>query len=124
MGDRSVTCEVGVSLHSKIHALFMKYSNGTSTQCYAYIQVSELVTCAFLQSLYLIQIYLLVYLIVTCVCLSNVEGVTACPAEVDAVWQIEWPFTKVSDTAVVSCGTHVTGKHHSNVCVSNNDNNV
>ena len=30
------TCDVGVSLHSKTYPLFMKYSNGTSTQCYAY----------------------------------------------------------------------------------------
>ena len=34
--DQIVTCEVGVSLNSKTHSLFMKYSNGTSTQCYAY----------------------------------------------------------------------------------------
>ena len=34
--DQIVTCEVGVSLNSKIHSLFMMYSNGTSTQCYAY----------------------------------------------------------------------------------------
>ena len=90
----------------------MKYSNGTSTQCYAYmyIPVSKIVSCAFST----IPIFnSKIYLIVTCICLSNVEGVTACLAEVDVVWQIEWPFTKVSDTAVVSCGTHVTGKHHS-----------
>ena len=31
--DQIVTCDVGVSLHSKTHPLFMKYSNGTSTQC-------------------------------------------------------------------------------------------
>ena len=30
--DQIVTCDVGVSLHSKTHPLFMKYSNGTSTQ--------------------------------------------------------------------------------------------
>ena len=29
---------MSVSLHSKIHPLFMKYSNGTSTQCYASIR--------------------------------------------------------------------------------------
>ena len=34
--DQIVTCDVGVSLNSKTHPLFMKYSNGTSTQCYAY----------------------------------------------------------------------------------------
>ena len=34
--DQIDTCDVGVSLHSKIHPLFMKYSNGTSTQCHAY----------------------------------------------------------------------------------------
>ena len=31
--DQIVTCDVGVSLHSKVHPLF---SNGTSTQCHAY----------------------------------------------------------------------------------------
>ena len=50
--DQIVTCDVGVSLHFKIHPLFMKYSNGTSTQCHAYQYISELVSCAFLQSLY------------------------------------------------------------------------
>ena len=34
--DQIVTFDVGVYLHSKIHPLFMKYCNGTSTQCYAY----------------------------------------------------------------------------------------
>ena len=29
--DQIVTCDVGVSLNSKTHPLFMKYSNGTST---------------------------------------------------------------------------------------------
>ena len=42
-----ITCDVGVSLHSKAHPLFMKYSKGTSTQCSAYIALSELVSCAF-----------------------------------------------------------------------------
>ena len=32
--DQIITCDVGVSLHSKTHPLFMKYSNVTSTQCY------------------------------------------------------------------------------------------
>ena len=41
--DQIVTCDVGVSLNSKTHPLFMKYSNGTSTQC----SLSELVSCAF-----------------------------------------------------------------------------
>ena len=43
--DQIVTCGVGVSLNSKAHPLFMKYSNGTSTQCYSY--QSKLVSCAF-----------------------------------------------------------------------------
>ena len=34
--DQIVTCDVGVSLNSKTHRLYMKYSSGTSTQCYAY----------------------------------------------------------------------------------------
>ena len=34
--DQIVTCDVGVSLHSNTPPLFMKYSNGTSTQFYAY----------------------------------------------------------------------------------------
>ena len=45
--DQIVTCDVGVSLNSKTHPLFMKYSNGTSTQCYICISLSELVSCAF-----------------------------------------------------------------------------
>ena len=45
--DQIVTCDVGVSLHSKIHPLFMKYSNSTCTQCYAYHYISELVSFAF-----------------------------------------------------------------------------
>ena len=44
--DQIVTCDVGLSLHSKTHPLFMKYSKG-STQCYAYIALSELVSCTF-----------------------------------------------------------------------------
>ena len=48
--DQIVTCDVGVSLHSKTHPLFMKYSNGTSTQCYAYHYLS-LFPVLFLQSL-------------------------------------------------------------------------
>ena len=47
--DQIVTC---VSLNSKTHPLFMKYSNGTSTQCYAYHYLS-LFPVLFLQSLYL-----------------------------------------------------------------------
>ena len=43
---------MGVSLHSKIHPLFMKYSNGTSTQCYAY-QYLSLFPVLFSQSLYM-----------------------------------------------------------------------
>ena len=38
-----------------------------------------------------------------------VDGVTACPAELDAVWQIEWPFIEAGDTSVVSCGANFTG---------------
>ena len=45
--DQIVTCDVGVSLHSKTHPPFMKYSNGTSAQFYICIPVSELVSCAF-----------------------------------------------------------------------------
>ena len=52
-GDQIVTHDVGVSLHSKTHpqSLFMKYSNGTSTQCYAY-HYPNLFPVLFLQSLY------------------------------------------------------------------------
>ena len=49
--DQIVTCDVGVSLHSKIQPLFMKYSNGTSTQCHAY-RYPSLFPVLFLQSLY------------------------------------------------------------------------
>ena len=43
--DQIITCDVGVSLNSKTHPLFMKYSNGTSTVLC--ISLSELVSCAF-----------------------------------------------------------------------------
>ena len=49
--DQIVTCDVGVSLNSKTHPLFMKYSNGTSTQCYAY-HYPSLFPVLFLRSLY------------------------------------------------------------------------
>ena len=55
--DQIVTCDVGVSLHSKTHPLFMKYSNGTSTQC----QYPSLFPVLFLQSLY-VSFHLLVYI--------------------------------------------------------------
>ena len=45
---------MGVSLHSKTPALFMKYSNGTSTQCNPY----QLVSCAFSTILIILFIYL------------------------------------------------------------------
>ena len=48
--DQIVTCDVGLSLNSKTHPLFMKYSNGTSTQCYAYHYLS-LFPVLFLQSI-------------------------------------------------------------------------
>ena len=48
--DQIVTCDVGVSLNSKTHPLFMKYSNGTGTQCYAY-HYPSLFPVLFLQSL-------------------------------------------------------------------------
>ena len=51
--DQIVTCDVGVSLHSKIHPLFMKYSNGRSTQCHAY-HYPSLFPVLFLQSLYVL----------------------------------------------------------------------
>ena len=43
--DQIVTHDVGVSLHSKTHPLFTKYSNGTRTVLC--ISLSELVSCAF-----------------------------------------------------------------------------
>ena len=49
--DQIVTCDVGVSLNSKTHPMFMKYSNGTSTQCYVY-HYPSLFPVLFLQSLY------------------------------------------------------------------------
>ena len=52
--DQIVTCDVSVSLHSKTHPLFMKYSNGTSTQCYAY-HYPSLFPVLFLQSLYVFK---------------------------------------------------------------------
>ena len=55
---------MGVSLHYKIHPLFMKYSNGTSTQCHAY-QYPSLFPVLFLQpsmSLFNFFIYLYKYM--------------------------------------------------------------
>ena len=49
--DQIVTCDVGVSLNSKTHPLFMKYSNGISTQRYVYHYLN-LFPVLFLQSLY------------------------------------------------------------------------
>ena len=49
--DQIVTHDVGVSLHSKTHPLFMKYSNGTSTVLC--ISLSELVSCAFFYNPYM-----------------------------------------------------------------------
>ena len=48
--DQVVTSEVSVSLYSKTYPLFMKYSSGASTQCYAY-QYPDLFLALFLQSL-------------------------------------------------------------------------
>ena len=50
--DQIVTCDVGVSLNSKTHPLFMKYCNGTSTHAVLCISLSELVSCAFSTILY------------------------------------------------------------------------
>ena len=55
--DQIVTCDVGVSLHSKTHPLFMKYSNSTSTQCYAY-HYPSLFPVLFLQSLYVPEFFI------------------------------------------------------------------
>ena len=74
--DQIVTCDVGVSLNSKTHPLFMKYSNGTSTQCYAY-HYPSLFPVLFLQSLYVpfqfkeffIHLYIYMYVspqVITC----------------------------------------------------------
>ena len=77
--DQIVTCDVGVSLHSKIHPLFMKYSNGTSTQCHAY-QYPSLFPVLFLQSLRIFFIYLspLFFYLFSCLaitrsCLANLK---------------------------------------------------
>ena len=37
--DQILTCDVGVSLHSKTSPLFMKYSNGASTYIYRYLSL-------------------------------------------------------------------------------------
>ena len=44
-----VTCYVGVSLHSMtyIYIWFMKYSNGTSAQLYAYTSMRACFLCIF-----------------------------------------------------------------------------
>ena len=41
--DQIVTCDVGVSLHSKTHPLFMQYGDGTG----APVLCTKLVSCAF-----------------------------------------------------------------------------
>ena len=46
IGIKIVTCDVGVSPHSKTHRLFMKYSKWDK-HTVLYIPVSELVSCAF-----------------------------------------------------------------------------
>ena len=32
-----------------------------------------------------------------------------CPAEVDEVWNIEWPFATAGSTVTVSCGVNFVG---------------
>ena len=51
IGSKLLPVNVGVSLHSKTHPLFMKYSNGTVTQCYAY-HYPSLFPVLLLQSLF------------------------------------------------------------------------
>ena len=34
---------------------------------------------------------------------------TDCPAEVDEVWSIRWPFAPISSTVTVSCGVNFIG---------------
>ena len=51
MGIKLLPPDMGVSLHSKTHPLFMKYNNSTSTQRFAY-QYPSLFPVLFLQSLY------------------------------------------------------------------------
>ena len=71
-----VTCDVGVSLHSKTHQLFMKYSNGTSILLC--ISLSELVSCAFstipiypfiIQRIFHSLVYILYTCMLHCVCM-------------------------------------------------------
>ena len=45
--DQIVTCDVGVSLNSKTHPLFMKYIQQWYKHTVLYISLSELVSCAF-----------------------------------------------------------------------------
>ena len=45
--DQIVTCDVGVSLNSKTHPLFMKYSNGTSTHSVMHITIRACFLCFF-----------------------------------------------------------------------------
>ena len=76
--DQIVTCDVGVSLHSKIHPLFMKYSNGRSTQCHAH-QYPSLFPVLFLQLLYVpfhilvSTLFLLVFMFITRSFLANLK---------------------------------------------------
>ena len=71
---------MGVSLHSKIHPLFMKYSNGTSTQCHAYQYIRACFLCFFYNpymSLFNSKNFFIYYNNVTsytCVLLYHVES--------------------------------------------------
>ena len=65
--DQIVTCDVGVSLDPTTHPPFMKYmySNGTSTQCYAY-HYPSLFPVLFLQSLYVHFLFTCLHSFFTC----------------------------------------------------------
>ena len=50
--DQIVTCDVGVSLHSKTHPLFIQYNNGGQAHSVMHTSISDDVSCVFLQSIY------------------------------------------------------------------------
>ena len=37
-------------------------------------------------------------------------GVEFCELEIDAVWEIEWPFLQVDKSITVPCGVNFTGQ--------------
>lgn len=46
-------------------------------------------------------------------------GVVFCVAEVDAEWEIEWPFLEAEDSITVPCGVNYTGQCNTSTATGN-----